>query len=219
MIHQYQNVEAPFNYRHICWFCGEPAGEHFSFPQADNWLINCQHPPLTLMSCAECLIPARRSKASSIWLVFDDVKRYLLKAYQKDLAIGVNWTPEELAGSEFEGGNFAGFQRSAWMMFEIAKTRVNFAGWPLIVAGICLDEFKYRDSEAFTFDGMTFPSIDDAIKHYAKVFSLNQEYVKQVLAHLGIDKFAQAVRFCRLLVGSTPDERKNALNKLLFHQV
>jgi len=210
----HQSIEAPFNYRHCCWFCGEPAASNFSFPQIDNYVIDCCHPALSVPCCKECLKPALLSQASSIWLVTSDVKRFLINKYQKDLAIGINWTQQELENSGFETGNFAGFQKSAWLMFEIAKTRVNFRGWPLVVAGINIEHLRWQATNSFIFDGVAFPSVDDAISHYARVFSLHQSFFKQVLHLLGVDKFSQAVRFCRLLIGSTPDERQHALQSL-----
>ena len=48
------------------------------------------------------------------------------RKYQKALGIGANWTEQELQESEFEGAAFEGFKRSAWMMYTIAKERVNY---------------------------------------------------------------------------------------------
>jgi len=216
MSNQYQHalVEVPFEFRHCCWFCGEPAAKTFSFPQTDNYLLNPTHPALSLFSCGECLIPAHKSKLASIWLVAASVKKYLIKKYHKDLAIGINWTQEELANSEFEQGNFAGFQKSAWLMYEIARERVNFKGWPLIVAGINIDELRWQTDESFIFDGINYPTIEEAIEHYSMTYDLQKSYFKQVLYKLGGNNFAQAVRFCRLLIGTTPDERKQALISL-----
>ena len=212
--YHYQEIETPFKYRHCCWFCGEPTADTYAFPQCDNIVIDCCHPPLRLPCCQECLKSAAKSKQQSIWSVQAEVKKYLIDTYQKDLAIGINWTKEELENSEFDQGNFAGFQRSAWMMYEIAKTRVNFNSWPLVVGGINIEEWNYQSAESFIFDGVSYPSIHVAIEHYAKTFDLHREYFQSVLLKLGNNNFAQAVRFCRLLVGSTPQERSNALKFL-----
>ncbi len=214
----YQTVETPFQYRYSCWFCGEPAARCFSFPQPDNIILNRVHPSLSLNGCDECCRLAYKCQAQSIWRVRQQVKQQLLQLYQKDLAIGINWTKEELANSGFEGGNFAGFQQSAWMMFEIAKARVNFSGWPLVVAGLELESLQWQAKEIFCFDGIEYPSTDDAAAHYAKAFDLHLTFFRQVLHRLGQDNFAQAVRFCRLLLGSTPDERKAALKQLSLNE-
>mgnify|MGYP000660466496 CR=1 FL=1 len=213
--HEHSFIETPFSYRNCCWFCQEPAAKVFNFPQANNFVVNCVHPPLSLNCCDECIVPANKSRATSIWLVFKEVKSFLIKQYQKDLAIGINWTQEELANSQFEGGNFEGFKRSAWFMYEVAKKRVNFKGWPLIINGINIEELKWSNSKSFTFDNVEYPSIDDAVSHYAKAFFIPPDYFKEVLVHVGEDRFAYAVRFCRLLVGATPNERKAALHSLM----
>lgn len=212
---EYTLVETPFSYRNCCWFCQEPAAKVFNFPQENNNVVNCVHSPLSLNCCDECFVPAQKSKSTSIWSVFKDVKRFLIKHYQKDLAIGINWTQEELANSQFEEGNFEGFQRSAWFMYEVAKQRVNFKGWPLVVNGINIEELKWEEQKSFTFDGVEYPSTDDAISHYAQTFFIPVDYFKEVLVQVGLERFAYAVRFCRLLVGATPNERKAALNNLI----
>lgn len=209
----YSLVETPFQYRHCCWFCNEPAAKVFEFPQYDNYVVSPTHPSLAVRCCSECFGSANKSKVNSIWLVFNEVKRFLIKKYHKDLAIGINWTQEELNNSQFESGNFAGFQKSAWFMYEVAKARVNFNGWPLIINGINIDEAEYSVSR-FIFDGVEYPSYEDAITHYAKTFILPKEFFRKVLSITGLEKFAYAVRFCRLLVGATPNEREAALKEL-----
>ena len=164
-------VEPPFKYRYCCWFCGEPANQQFCFPQRENILLDLTHPPLSVNSCSECLPWANKAFKRDIWLVKEDVKRALMKKYRKHLAIGVNWTKEELANSGFEGGNFESFQKSAWMMFEIARERVNYKGWPLEVNGENIEIFRDSPELTFIFDGVTYPNIDDAIAHYASTVS------------------------------------------------
>ncbi|WP_206483943.1 hypothetical protein [Thalassotalea sp. G2M2-11] len=214
MAYHYQPVETPFDCRHLCWFCGEPASQVFEFPRADHVIVDCLHPALSLKTCHECYNFARKAKGTSIWLVRNEVKQSLLRTYQKDLAIGIHWTKQELENSEFAGGNFEGFMRSGWMMYEIARQRVNFSGWSLVVAGANIDELQWQTALSFSFDGVTYPTINEAISHYVKAFSLHRDFFQKVLQHLGQDKFAQAVRFCRLLVDATPDERKAALGQL-----
>jgi len=224
-------TETPFNKRHCCWFCGEPNHAHFVFPSHDSLssylgdkslLVTCPHPVISVPSCGECHKLAKKSRVHTIWAVKDFVKQQLVKRHAKDLAIGINWTEEELASSEFEQGNFAGFARSAWFIYEVAKGRVNYLGWPLVANGIELDELLLDEkvTKVFSFDGVQYPSLADAITHYAKTFLLDEHYVSEVLQHLGngdIDEraFARAVRFCRLLVNDTPNERKIALKALI----
>lgn len=211
---EYPFVESPFECRYCCWFCGEPAADTFSFPTSSRAKLTCAHPSLSLSCCAECCVPAKKSKQPSIWQVRMDVKKHLISHNRKDLAIGVNWTKEELENSGFENGNFAGFQRSAWMMYEIAKARVNYKGWSLVVDGLNIEQFKEQDDILFVFDGISYPSIIEAISHYSKLFDLHHTFFERVLQRLGTEKFAQAVSFCRLHVGCTPDERQRALQQL-----
>jgi len=205
-------IEVPFHYRHQCWFCAEPAARHFSFPHQQQLVFDCPHPKLTVPSCVECSNMALKAKVRNIWQVAQQVKKSLMSKYQKDLAIGLNWTREELANAGFEGGSFAGFQKSAWFMHEVAKERVNFSGWPLVLDGVELE--KDYASASFHFDGVCYPSIEDAIEHYSKNFSLDCLFFRQILARLGPEKFAQAVRYCRLYIGATPDEKSRALREI-----
>lgn len=223
-------TETPFSKRHCCWFCGEPNSCHFIFPphnslssyHEDKYLIlDCPHPRISVPSCNECKNFAMKAQVNSIWSVKAYVKRQLIKLHAKDLAIGVNWTKQELDAGGFEQGNFAGFARSAWFMYELAKGRVNYPGWGLIVNGIELDERKFKEASLthFCFDGVQFPSIDDAIMHYAKVFALDKHYMSAVIQHLAAGNisttsFSKAIRFCRLLVNATPNERKAAFKAL-----
>ncbi|XPF94408.1 hypothetical protein ACM9HF_20745 [Colwellia sp. RE-S-Sl-9] len=202
-------TEAPFEYRHFCWFCGEPKHSLFGFPH-NNWLVfNCPHIPIQIPSCKECYQFAYSAKVDSIWQVHVHVKQQLMKHYHKDLAIGLNWTKEELENSGFEGGTFEGFQRSAWFMYEVAKGRVSYKPWPLIVNGVTLEYID--EKETFYFDGMRYPTIDDAINHYVKIFDLNLNFFKQVLARVGDAKFSQAIRYSRIYIGATPQEQRAAL--------
>ena len=210
-------IEIPFEHRHHCWFCGEPSQFNFTFPskytdkfsKQDFLVLDCPHPSLSVPSCTECYRIANQAQVNSIWAVNEYVKRRLLVIYRKDLAIGINWTQEELANSGFEGGCFSGFQKSAWFMYQVAKTRVNFIGWPIDFNGVCLD--ITRDEQSFEFDGVTYPNVEEAISHYCQVFSLSKSFFQTAVNKVGLDRFADAVRFCRLLVGSTPNEQKKSL--------
>lgn len=204
-------IDVPFNFRHHCWFCSEPAGHSFTFPHSAHLIFDCPHEVLTIPSCLECSRAANKAEVRSIWQVEQSVKTYLIKKYRKDLAIGLNWTEEELVNSGFEDGSFAGFQKSAWFMYEVAKDRVNFRGWPLILNGVeIINEDVDRE---FCFDGVSYPSIDQAIEHYSLNFSLDSDFLRRVLAKIGLQQFAKAVRFCRLYVGATPSEKSQVLKE------
>ncbi len=224
-------TETPFDKRCCCWFCGEPRDGDFIFPspkplssyEENNYLRpSCPHPVLSIPSCSECQRIAKKAQVANIWAVNSYVKKQLLTHYSNDLAIGINWSQEELATSEFEQGNFAGFARSAWFMYEVAKGRVNYVGWPLVANGIELAVINYEDVliDTFSFDGVSYPSLPDAIKHYAAIFFLDEAYLFSVFQYLGESAinekaFAKAVRFCRLLVNATPHERKRAFEDLI----
>lgn len=206
-------IETPFSHRHICWFCGEPSSSHFTFPPVathTHIVLNCIHPQLSVPCCPECSLFAHKAEVDSIWAAKEHVKCALIKRYKKDLAIGILWTPETLARSEFEGGNFAGFQKSAWFMYEVAKGRVNHKSCELILNGVNIE--NEEQSTPFLFDGVVYPDIDNAVDHYAQTFGLQSDYFKKVLAHLlqenDHNAFSKAVRFCRIQVGSTPIERE-----------
>lgn len=81
-----------------------------------------------------------------------------------------------------------------------------------MLGGIKVD--KELVKEEFTFDGMLYPSIDEAITHYGRAFDIPIHFFEQVLAIIGIERFSYAVRFCRLYVGATPQEMRVALREL-----
>lgn len=224
-------TETPFQKRHCCWFCGEPSHVDVIFPpnthpnsyhETAYLLLSCPHPTISVPACGECKKFAHKAEVGNIWALNSFVKKQLLKHYAKDLAIGINWTQEELSTSEFEGGNFAGFAKSAWFIYEVAKARVSYSSWPLVAGGIILEHENSASecTESFLFDDVLYPSVDDAIEHYSNTFMLDQHYVKAVLKQISnenidVSSFAKAVRFCRLLVGATPNERKLAFKKLV----
>lgn len=213
-MYKHHRIENPFQFRHTCWFCGEPSNQEYLYPPEKLYIPDCVHPAISVNCCGECLPFANKSTEQDIWRVRRDVKRKLMEKYQKHLAIGIHWTKQELEESELEGKIFEGFKKSGWAMYEIAKARVNFAGWPLEASGISIEEHRNTCPDEFVFDGVVFPGLEQAISHYASSFSLHKAYFKRVLTILGKENFAQAVRFCRLLVGATPDERDLALKSL-----
>ncbi|GLX80837.1 hypothetical protein [Thalassotalea eurytherma] len=205
-------VDVPFEYRHCCWFCGEPANQYFTFPHNAHLVINCIHPTLTVPSCNECSRFAYKATCDSIFAVHSQVKQSLIKHYHKDLAIGVNWTKQALEESEFEGGNFEGFKRSAWFIYDVAKTRVNFSSWHLELSGRHIED--YLADQKFTFDGVSYPNVDVAINHYSQIFKLDKVFLKQLVYQLSSDKFSRAVSLSRIHIDATEQEKRAILKQL-----
>ena len=205
-------IDIPFSKRHHCWFCGEPNQYLFTFPHKKYFVFHCPHPKLQVPTCKECHQIALKAKADSIWAVNTQVKQGLMGLYKKDLAIGLNWTQEELANSQFEGGSFEGFQRSAWFIYEVAIQRMSYQGWSIFIDGLEVDVTYTKP--CFAVDGAIYPSIDDAVQHYCYSFELNIEFFRQVLNKVGELRFMHAVRYARLFVGSTPNEQAVALKEL-----
>ena len=107
---------------------------------------------------------------------------------------------------------FPVFKKVLGLCIEVAKDRVNFRGWPLVHKGIeIINEDVDRE---FCFDGVSYPNIDQAIEHYSLNFSLDSDFLRRVLAKIGLQQFAKAVRFCRLYVGATPNEKSQALREI-----
>ncbi|WP_226960717.1 hypothetical protein [Thalassotalea sp. LPB0316] len=163
-------------------------------------------------TCGECHRFASKAQVNDIFAVRSEVKKMLIHHYRKDLAIGLNWTKQALEESEFDGGNFEGFKRSAWFMYEVAKGRVNFRAWPIEVNGIALENLLIE--QEFSFDGMVFPHIDAAIAHYAKAFRLDRYFLKRLVYQLTSDKFSRAVSLARIHIDATEQEKQAILRAL-----
>ncbi|TKB45067.1 hypothetical protein [Thalassotalea mangrovi] len=204
-------IEVPFAYRHCCWFCKEPAGGVFNFPDKQRRHVTGTAEGMAIPACFECLPLANKHKQLPINAVREKVKAGLRKLYRKDLAIGVNWTREELENSGFEGGNFEGFARSAWFMFEVARDRVNFSGWPLELNG----QTQYHDPQSsFQFDGTEFSDVQQAIEFYALTYRLDQDFLTTAVYRLTDKRFADALRLARICQDFSAAEREQALSRL-----
>lgn len=209
----YVAIEVPFNFRHICWFCGEPSDKKIKFPHYEYEINILDHQPLTLPSCKECAGIVKRSAFPSIYHYRDAIKAALATKHQKVLSIGSNWTKKELEESELEGSAFAGFKRSAWPMFEMMQARINYSGWPLVVNNNQL-EIDTGD-EHFEFDGVSYISLDAAVTHAVKTFFLDEALFTRVLSVLGKAKFSQAIRLCRLYPNLTARTREDVFLDIL----
>lgn len=204
-------LEVPFEYRHCCWFCKEPAGRVFNYKPESKADSNPKSEGMAIPACHECASLAAKHRKLPIAKIREKVKSGLRKIYRKDLAIGVNWTKEELENSGFEGGNFEGFARSAWFMFEIARDRVNFKGWPLQVSG---REVSLDEQVSFHFDGTDFTDVSEAIEFYSKTYRLDSSFLSKAVYSLTAERFADALRLARICNDFSATEKKEALNRL-----
>ena len=208
-------IDIPFDKRHTCWFCNEPSNQSFDYYR----MTHTPHPSLTIPACKECHMLAKKNLLTSIWDCRDAVKDNLMHLYRKDLAIGINWTEEELEQSEFDCMIFGGFKKSAWMMYQIAQSRMNARGWPLSLEGILLDGEIAGDvsqyQTGFEFDGIVFTSLTKAISHYSQTLSLDSIFLQQLITLLGKAQFGHAVKIARLNIGITPGNQRRILDELI----
>lgn len=211
-MNRYPIIEIPFNYRATCWFCGEPQETLINFPKYSSEESLLTHRPISLPSCNECATIVKRGAFSSLYDYRDAIKKALMVKHQKILAIGSNWSKQELEESQFEGSAFEGFKRSAWFMFEMIQGRINYQGWDLVVDNEKL--IIERQHHSFDFDGVTYVTLDDAITHAVQTFHLDEQLFTRILSVLGKDKFAHAIRLCRLYPMLTSKNRD-----AIFHEI
>jgi len=69
--------------------------------------------------------------------------------------------------------------------------------------------------ENFVFDGLTFTSFITMLDYLSTTFSLNKDFLEQVLTLYGDDRAIEAVKFCRLVPNESKPEREKALNDLI----
>jgi len=215
-IDNYPPIDIPFDVRYTCLFCGEPSNGVVNIPYSVDDISKAPHEPLSVPSCTECQSVVKKARCQSVYQYRNAVKAALTRKYQKALSIGSNWTEQELQESEFEGAAFEGFKRSAWMMYTIAKERINYSGWSLCLDGVPL----VADDEAggFTFDGTEFVSIEHAIEHYIKTFHLDAILLPELVKALGKDKFGYAVRVSRLYLNISAAERSQIITDIVESQ-
>ncbi|MFV7770407.1 hypothetical protein [Shewanella marisflavi] len=205
----YPLIDIPFDKRHTCWFCAEPCDRQFHY-QA---LAHCPHPSLAVPACKECQLIANKNPLTSIWDCHSAVKDELMQRYAKHLAIGENWTKEELEEADFTCKVFEGFKKSAWFMYEVAKTRVSYVPWPISLNGVLLEDSKY--SADFEFDGMHYSSLSKAIAHYAKMLGLDKAFLTELVAAVGRQRFGYAVRVARINIVATQAVKRQVINDIL----
>ncbi|KJF80969.1 hypothetical protein [Photobacterium angustum] len=210
MTTDYVSIDVPFEFRHTCWFCGEPYYESHAFMAKPNY--DGQSSPIMVPCCQECFGFTKEIKVSSLDLLRDKVKEKLHKKYQKHLQIGVNWTKQELEECEFEGKALEGFRESGWAMFEIAKGRVNYRGWAVSIDGIPVEGLT--TAFQFEFDGIVYTSLNHAVIQLATAYAIPQPYLEQVVELVGRDKMAYALRFCKTSYGYSSAEIAASLASL-----
>ncbi|WP_394130032.1 hypothetical protein [Shewanella maritima] len=207
-------IDIPFDHRHCCWFCNEPSNDLFVYYRVKH----TPHPSMQLPACSECKRFANKHLLTSIWDCRAAVKDELAKKYHKHLAIGHNWTEQELKDSEFSCKALEGFKKSAWMMFTIAKERMNFQGWSISINQQLLDNQDSYNLQRFEFDGIEFPSLTKAIEHYAKTLHISEHFLRQLVTILGKQGFSKAVKLARLNIGVTNTMQQKIIQELIAEQ-
>lgn len=205
-------IDIPFEFRHICWFCNEPSYCVFKY----HARAHTPHPSLGIPACKECQKLAKKSPLTSIWDCQLAVKDELMRIYAKHLAIGVNWTEQELIDSEFSCKVFEGFKKSAWMMYLIARGRVNATGWPLSVNGVDIDQTHFV--VGFEFDGVKYTSLSKAVSHYSQTLGLDRLFFEAILCQVGRQRFSYAIRIARINIASPKRVKQEVVKDIAIEQ-
>ncbi|SQH77037.1 conserved protein of unknown function [Shewanella benthica] len=205
-------IDVPFEFRHTCWFCNEPANCVFEYHAS----VHTPHSSLAVPACKECLKLAKKSPLTSIWDCQLAVKDGLMRIYANHLAIGVNWTEQELIDSEFSCHIFQGFKQSAWMMYLIARDRINATGWPLSLDGVEIDDSDFV--VGFEFDGVKYASLAKAVNHYSQTLGLDKHFFEAVLSQVGRSRFGYAVRICRINIASPKRVKQEVVKDIAIEQ-
>ena len=210
---QYSDIDIPFNLRHTCWFCGEPSSNLVEFPKTAQAVAKIGHSPIALPACNECARINYSKNLTSIWSVRDQIKHALIDKYAKHLGIGENWTEQELIDSDFSGSTLGGFGRSAWKMYQIAKQRVDYKGWPLSVDDIPLE--VYDETSGFEFDGTRYASINSCIDYFTKAAGVDKELLSQLVDIVSSDRFSYALRIAKLNKSVSNTKRSEIVEEVL----
>ncbi|MBV7314327.1 hypothetical protein [Shewanella sp. NIFS-20-20] len=170
------------------------------------------HPQVQVPICAECHQFTRQVYFEDIWQCRDIIKRSLRKKYHQHLAIGDNWTQQELLESEFDDNAFGGFKKSAWMMYEIAKQRVNANGWPIVIDGV---EYLPPLTNTFKFNGLVYANVAEAVHQQCRQHALDEAFVIQMIEIVGQQRFAYVIRLAKLYRGLGIHPKKQLISELL----
>ncbi|WP_295899311.1 hypothetical protein [uncultured Vibrio sp.] len=189
-------IDIPFEFRHSCWFCGEPSSALTQLPHASSKGQNVEHAPLEIPSCSECNAIKAPKHVRSIWALRSYINQALITKYAKHLGIGENWTKQELIDSDFSGAILGGFGNSAWKMYEIAKQRISYQGWALSLDGLPLDSID--DTAHFTFEGTHYTSVNHCIDYFVTATGIDKDLLEELVSILSVDRFGYALKIARL---------------------
>ncbi|MBA6358039.1 MULTISPECIES: hypothetical protein [unclassified Colwellia] len=205
-------LDIPFDKRNTCWFCGEISFKNLSIKDELLKDINSDYTQVLFPACEECFNLSMKIKHSSIEEIQQSIKDKIVIKYSKYLAIGSKWTAEEIQSSEFSGIALSGFKESAWFMFEQTKSRINYTGWDVSVDGISLGNTSGLNR--VKFDGVQYSNLSELLNYLVKTFSIDKNFLRQVIDIYGKENIVQAVKYCRLIIHFDDEERKSALNDL-----
>jgi len=209
----YSKIDVPFNSRHTCWFCGEPSSDSIEFPKATDSIAKLEHPPLEIPACTECQGISYSKSLTSIWALRNKIKQAIINKYAKHLGVGENWTEQELLYCEFSGAILGGFGKSAWKMYQIAKQRVEYKGWPLSVDDIPLE--VYDETSGFEFNGTRYASIHSCIDYFTKAAGVDKELLSQLVDIVSSDRFSYALRIAKLNKSVSNTKRSEIIEEVL----
>ncbi|RJX73689.1 hypothetical protein DZ860_05515 [Vibrio sinensis] len=208
--HTYTPIDIPFNFRHTCWFCGEPSSKSLDFPRKPSRYL--QHALLSIPACSECHVVNYPNGLNSIWALRAHIKQAIISRYTKHLAIGENWTEQELIDSQFSGAILGGFGKSAWHMYNIAKQRVAFEGWLISVDDIPLDIID--DTSGFEFNGTRYSSLSSCIDFYVDATDVDKELLTQIIDIVSPNRFEYALKIARLNKRISNHQREQIIEEI-----
>ncbi|HHX8436981.1 TPA: hypothetical protein ACVO1K_003109 [Vibrio diabolicus] len=208
----FSKIDIPFNYRYTCWFCGEPSIDYVDFPKSANSITKLEHSPITVPACDECYKVNYPNDVHSVWALRDQVKHFLITKYAKHLGIGENWTEQELKETEFSGNILGGFGKSAWEMYQIAKSRVSFKGWEITVDEVPLN--GYDETSGFSFGGVRYLSLNACIDYYVKATGIDRNLLSGLIDIVTSDRFGYALRIAQLNKNISNRERDEILDEI-----
>ena len=203
------NLDIPFDCRFTCWFCGEGSDKTIVTTLATYQNNHVFNVPI----CDECKSYRCHNNVNSLIRLRELIKEKIAIRSARALSIGANWTKKELQESDLNGAAFDGFKRSGWAMYLIAKARVNYSGWELSINGIPIENISI--DESFEFDGLTFINFISMLDYLSHSFSLNKEFLNQVLTIYGNNRTIEAVKFCRVVAHDSKFQREKAVKDLV----